>query len=93
MKHTTQHSLNNALLSCSRTKDAIVAYAETADLPLWSQCFLSAQVSALSGALLLASQTSIQDHDDAAALVSFLTRMNKVARSALTTAKAEALSA
>jgi hypothetical protein len=87
MNNTTINSITNAALRCSRTKDAIVAYAETADLPAWSHCFLTAQVHTITGALLVITQLNIRSHEDAEEAVAYLDRVNQGARDSLASAK------
>lgn len=88
MKHTTTNPLINAALRCSNTKDALVSYIETTDLPPWSQCLLTAQIHALAGALLLTSQVDCSSEDDVAGVVAYLNSVEWEALAVLDTLQA-----
>jgi len=80
---TTTNPIINAALRCSLTKDDLVYYIETTDLPPWSQCLLTAHMHTLAGALLLTSQMDCSSQDDVRGIVAYLNSVEREARDAL----------
>ena len=80
MKTTTTNPITNASLRCYETKDVLLHNLENTDLPIWSQCFLTAEAHTLTGVLFLSTPMDIRSTDDVDKLVAYLNDANQKAR-------------